>query len=312
MAGRRDVAEEIAAVVAAVRAGRFQVPAGLPQPLVEKLAGRVRQDQPVVDATGVYRGLQERVVAGVNLYHDFPSVVSPWDQALVCYVNTHGNVFVMQTNRVDWPAELRWETANPVDWGRLRWLVEVVIWCGGRTGGGRPMPATGPMHVMQHAVYGDGSPGDLHYQILIPDQFSEELWEMPVLVLNAAFNFLSCSNIEVAEPRRPFPVRQRLRQQRVAVQTIVVRPPGRRTRHANSLGRDLRPIDDLDEPLTSVRGGFRHYGPQYDAGLLFGKLAGKFWTRPHTRGAKTGDEPAAVRDYVLHPGAHQLAGGGDG
>lgn len=300
--GRRDVAEEIAAVVADLRAGRIQLPdERLPAEAVDVFTARVRAPQPVVDVTAIYRSMTERVTTvGANVYEDFPSVVSPWDEALICYVNQHGNVIVLQASRRDWQPEMRWDTDNDVDWDRVRWLTTAVVWVGGRDGTGRAVPTAGPTHLMEHAVYGDGSAADLHWQQLIAGRLKLEVWELPTLVLNATFNFLSCVNVEAAEPRRPFPVRRRLRRHRVAVQTIVVRPPGKRTAAAASTGRDLRPVDDLDAPLTSVRGTFAHYGPQWNAGLLFGKYAGKFWRPPHARGQR-GDAGPDPRDYLLKP-----------
>jgi hypothetical protein len=299
--GRRDVAEEIAVVVADLRAGRVQVPGGgLPAEAVDVFTARVRAPQPVVDVTAIYRSMAERVAAGVNLYEDFPSVVSPWDEALICYVNQHGNVIVLQASRRDWQPRMRWDTDNDVDWDRVRWLISAVVWVGGRGGDGRPVPTAGPTHLMEHAVYDDGSPADLHWQQLIGGRLKLEVWEMPTLVLNAAFNFLSCTNVEVAEPVRAFPVRRRLRRHKVTVQTIVVRPPGKRTAAAAFAGRHPRPVDDLDTPLTSVRGTFAHYGPQWGAGLLFGKYSGKFWRPPYVRGQR-GDDGADTRDYLLKP-----------
>jgi hypothetical protein len=152
----------------------------------------------------------------------------------------------------------------------------------------------GPLRLLQHAVYGDGSPADMHWLSMIRGQDDESVWEMPTAVLNAALNFLACSNVEVAEPKRPFPVRQRLRKARVQVQTIVVRPPGKRRQSSGV----VRAADGLDVPLSSVRGHFARYGVE-GRGLLFGKYSGKFWIPAHARGQ--GDtEP---RDYVLKPGS---------
>jgi hypothetical protein len=104
------------------------------------------------------------------------------------------------------------------------------------------------------------------------------------------------SNVEVAEPARPFPVRQRIRKHRVQVQTIVVRPPGKRRASAGQTA--ARPMDALDEELVSVRGSFARYGVEGRQGLLFGKYAGKFWRPAHARGA---GEPAGPRSYLLKP-----------
>lgn len=53
--------------------------------------------------------------------------------------------------------------------------------------------------------------------------------------------------------------------------------------------------EPIAEVIADIRAGrVRHHG----TGLLFGKLAGKFWRPAHARG--TGE--AEPRDYVLKPG----------
>lgn len=287
-------AEPIAEVIADIRKGRVRRTV---QDKVVNLClhARAVEPQPVVDATAIYQSLLDRAKGpGVHMYEDFPSTVSPWDDALLAYVNEHGNVMVLQVHQEPWDEARRWETQNPVDWDRVRWLVESSVWVGGRDGTGRQVATHGPVRLLQHAVYDDGSPADMHWVALTGRNDEPWMWEMPIVVLNASLNFLACSNVEVAEPTRPFPVRQRLRKARVQVQTIVVRPPGKRRASSGA----PRPVDELDTPLTSVRGSFGHYGPQFNAGLLFGKFAGKFWRPAHARG----QGEAEPRDYVLRPG----------
>jgi hypothetical protein len=286
-------AEPIAAVVADIRAGRVRHQVA--DPVVNAfLLARARQPQPVVDATAIYRSLLDRATGdGINMYDDFPSVASPWDDALVCYINDHGNVLTLQVHSEPWTSDRRWDTANPVDWDRVRWLVETSLWIGGRDGTGKPIRTQGPVHLLQHAVYADGQPADMHWVALL-GRHDEETWQMPLAVLNATLNFLACSNVEVAEPVRPFPVRRRLRRTRVQVQTIVVRPPGKRR-----AGNGARPVDALDTPLTSVRGHFARYGEAYGRGRLFGKHEGKFWVPAFARGSANGGN--GQRDYVLKP-----------
>lgn len=286
-------AEQIAEVIADIRAGR--VKHHVPDPAINSyLLDRARLPQPVVDATAVYKALIDRATGqGVNMYDDFPTVASPWDEALVAYVSVHGNVIVLQTHAEPWADREPWETTNPVDWGRVRWLVEAAIWVGGRDGTGRPLSTQGPAHLLQHAVYDDGSAADLHWVALL-GRHNDQTWQMPLVTLNATLNFLACSNVEIAEPKRPFPVRQRLRKTRVQVQTIVVRPPGKRSRPTG----EVRPVDELDTTLTTVRGSFARYGPAFDRGLLFGKYAGKFWRPAYVRGAGDPEQ----KDYLLKPG----------
>lgn len=291
---KSTVAEEIAKVVATVRAGRA-VPHLAGPALTAQLLGRARLPQPTIDATAIYRATVERARGpGVNLYNDFPTVVPPWPEATIAYVNEHGNVMVLQAHMESWLPELQWETDNPVDWDRVRWLVEASVWVGGHERAGVKAKTYGPVRLLQHAVYDDGRAADMRWVSMIARSYDDpSIWDMPTAVFNATMNFLACSNVEIAEPERPFPVRQRLRKTRVQVQTIVVRPPGKRTR---SSAGDARPFDALDTPLTSVRGSFGHYGPKYERGLLFGRLEGKFWRPAHARGAGDGFEQ---KDYVL-------------
>ena len=287
-------AEPIAEVIADIRAARVRH--HITDAFINTyLSRRARLPQPVVDASAIYTSLMDRATSvGVNLYEDFPSTVSPWEDALIAYVNTHGNVMVLQVHQEPWEESRQWETGNTVDWSRVRWLLETSVWLGGRAGDGKPIETSGPLHLLQYAVYDDGSPADMHWVALLGSD-NQEPWEMPTAVLNASLNFLACSNVEVAEPKRPFPVRQRLRKTRVQVQTIVVRPPGKRRGSAAG----ARPMDQLDVPLSSVRGSFGRYGPQFGTGLLFGKYAGKFWRPAHVRGVGE----AGSKDYVLKPGA---------
>ena len=299
------VAEAIAAVVADVRRGRFaRQNAG--ERLTGALLERFQKTQPVVDTTAIYLALVKRSMGpGINVYDDFPSVIPPWPESIVAYVNGNANVIVMQAHLQEWEPRLQWETINEVEWNRVRWLVEASVWIGGRDGTGAAMPTTGPVRVLQHAVHDDGSPADMRWISLVhrPRIDDARIWEMPVAVFNAAFDFLSCKNVEIAEPARPFPVRQRLRKSRVQVQTIVVRPPGKR--RAGNGGPAVRPLDAYDTPLTSVRGRFNHYGERYGRGKLFGKYEGRFWIPAHARGAGDGFEQ---KDYVLRPGKNDTNG----
>jgi hypothetical protein len=280
-------AEQIAEVVADIRAGRVKHPV-MDAFVNALLLDRARAPQPVVDATAIYRDMVRR--EAVSMYDDFPQVMAPWDEAMITYVNEHGNVIVLQTHSEPWVADRRWDTDNPIEWERVRWLVEAAVWVGGRSQG-RALPTQGPVHLLQTAVYEDGAPADIHWVALL-GRANQDTWEMPLVVLNAALNFLACSNVEVAEPKRPFPVRQRLRKTRVQVQTIVVRPPGKRRASAAA-----RPMDELDTQLTSVRGSFARYGVE-GRGLLFGKFAGKFWRPAHVRGQGEAEQ----REYLLKPG----------
>lgn len=122
---------------------------------------------------------------------------------------------------------------------------------------------------------------------------STEAWDATIATIGAALNFLNASNVDIAEPARPRPIRRRISRTGVQVQTIVVRPPGRRRTKTS----ESRPIDAIETELSPVRGHFAHYGDQYGRGLLFGRYAGKFWVPGHVRGAGDGQQ----KDYVLRP-----------
>jgi len=85
----------------------------------------------------------------------------PWTDAMLCYVNTHGNVIVMQANRRNHdgsaPSQTAWATDNEVDWARVRWIANTAIRVGGRSGDGRPLPTSGPCHLFAHAIHEDGT-----------------------------------------------------------------------------------------------------------------------------------------------------------
>lgn len=291
----RPSAEPIAELVADLRAGRVdhQLDGRRGAAINAEALTRAQEPQPVVDATALYWDLHRRVIGGgegVNLYDDHPSVAPPWPDALVCYINEHGNTVALQVHAEPSSESRRWETDNPLDWGRVRWIVETMIWAGGQGGDGRSLPTTGPLHLLQHAIYPDGQPADIHWTQLLPE-YDRAMWEVPLLVLSSVLTFLNCANVEVAEPQRPRSERRRIARTGVTVQTIVVRPPGKRTRTTGT----VRAADGDDTPLRHVRGHFSHYGEQYGRGLLFGKYAGKFWIPARAAAAV---EP---KTYVLKP-----------
>jgi hypothetical protein len=137
------------------------------------------------------------------------------------------------------------------------------------------------MHAIRHAIHEDGSPADINWIALTGGSAPEEeilaAWEVAMIVFGASMNFLNASNVSVAVPDRPRPTRRRIARTGVEVQTIVVRPPGKR----RDSGAGARPIDSMETILSPVRGHFAHYGEKYGRGLLFGRLEGKFWISGH-------------------------------
>lgn len=295
-------AEAIARVVADLRAGR-QKPLLMLDPVGE--SGRKLQDYadeaaafdgPIVDATAIYDSLIARDDP-VALYEDHPCIAPPWDSAAVCYENEHGNVIAItflaptMDGHRNWSAEqvvadletgrqggtqpALWEPAEPVDWDRVKWVITALAWIGGRSAAG-PVKTGGPVHMWKFAVYENGEPADLHWVQLLP-QFPREFWDNAHLVLLGALNFCNCRNVELVEPQRPRPEARRIARTGMQVHEINVFPTGKSVRSAAGERQG-------GTPLTSVRGHFACYGPEYDRGLLFGRHSGRFWIPQHARG----------------------------
>lgn len=304
-------AEQIAEVIADIRAGRVEHPAAFDEMgflSSLQLLEQAQIPQPVVDCTAIYDGYM-KAGKGVALYDDHPSIVPPWENAFLCYVNQYGNVQALQVLRVDWdgmtPSRENWHTENDVDWTRVRWVAETSIWVGGRTGDGVYLPTSGPCHLLRHAIYEDGSLADINWVALMHKRGvlgeahdigdpNTEVWDTATVMVGAALNFLGASNVDVAEPARPRPQRRRLARTGITVQTIVVRPPGKH--RAKSAA--ARPIGADEALLSPVRGHWARYGVEGREGLLFGKYSGKFWIP--ARVPTAGD--AEPRDYLLKPG----------
>ncbi len=288
-------AEPIARVIADLRAGRARNL--LPDdPTMHAMALEHAKGATVVDATPIYESLVAKDDP-VYLYEDHPCIAPPWPSAAVCYVNGHGNVIVMQAS-ADEVAERKrrelWEPANPVDWSRVRWIVDTFVWIGGRSPvAGGLVPTAGPVHLWRFAVYADGQPADLRWVHLIPD-YPMERWDMAHLTLLGALNFMNCRNVELVEPTRRRAERRRLARTGVKVHTINVFPVGRSTR-----GGGWPASDGAGTPLTSVRGHFALYGSEHGRGLLFGKLSGRFWIPQHARGGQ--EHGQSETDYRLVP-----------
>jgi len=300
-------AEPIAEVVADIRKGRVEHPAHLGN-LDKQLLGRAQRPQPVVDCTAIFKAQQERDT--IALYEDHPAITPPWADSMLAFVDTFGNVIVLQVHRRDHDGSAfstrDWFTENEVDWSDVRWIAETSVWVGGRSGDGKFMPTSGPCHMFRHAIRSDGFPEDINWLSLLDQRGrrterkdagdpNQGVWDASMITLGAALNFLNASNVEIAEPQRPRPERRRLARTGVTVQAIVVRPPGKR-RAAQS---EPRPIEAGETLFSPVRGHWARYGVEGREGLLFGKYAGKFWVPAFARGAGE----AEPRDYVLKPGS---------
>lgn len=179
-----DSSEAIAKVVVDLRRrnvqDRYEVVA--PEGMWQSMTGAV-----VVDATAVYHDLQKRT--GVYIYEDH-RVAPVWPNALIGYLNEHGNAIVMHTIAIDrseydnneWEhqvnlwADMRmspkvahpWESNQDhiIDWERVKWVYNITVFAGGRTdyeGPSIPVPTVGPCHMFRMAVYPDGEIGDIRW-----------------------------------------------------------------------------------------------------------------------------------------------------
>ena len=161
-------AESIAAVVADIRAGRIRTPAefgGEPDHAAKlaEVCTLAAREGPIVDATALYRNMVDRNEA-IAMYEDHPDIAPPFELAVVAHENRHGNVLCVCV-AADGPE--RWDTANTVEWERVRWRISALVVIGGRGARG-PIPTSGPMHMWEIAVYDDGEPADLHWLQLCP------------------------------------------------------------------------------------------------------------------------------------------------
>ncbi len=282
-------AEPIARVIADLRAGRVRHVVS--DPRLNEIALKRAGTATVVDATAIYDALVLK--DEVWVYEDHPSIAPPWESAAVCYVNEHGNVIVMQVTADEVPESKRrklWDTDNSVDWDRVRWVLDTFVYMGGRSTEFGPLPTTGPAHMWRFAVYEDGAPANLSWIKLMPERPLEH-WDTANLTLLGALNFMSCRNVSLVEPVRPRPSRRRLERLGVKVHTINVTPVGKSYRGSGA-------GESAGVPLTSVRGHFAEYGVN-GKGLLFGKLAGRFWVPAYARGSKEFGE--SEKDYRLVP-----------
>jgi hypothetical protein len=130
------------------------------------------------------------------------------------------------------------------------------------------------------AVYDDGTPADINWLHLVPS-IPFHKFNNAMGVLTETLNMLNCVNVTVAYPTRSMPRPQRRRFERIGVRfsEIHVRPTSK------SYKGNGEALADIEMPLHGVRGHYANYGVD-GRGLLFGKLAGRYWIPPHVRGSR--------------------------
>lgn len=221
----------------------------------------------------------------------------PWPNALLVYNNEAGNVWALHIIASDmhgeeWTDEYRkeigWQPQPPadhtIDWDRVRWVMSVQAYCGGRSSTGAWVQTVGPLMIWRIAVYDDGEPADVHWTHVVPTvpmhKFNNSLG-----VLTETLNMCNCTNVHVVEADRPMARPQRRRFERMGVRfsEVHVRPASRSYRGKGTA------LADMEMPIHGVRGHYATYGAD-GRGLLFGKLAGRFWIPPHVRGVAEAGE----------------------
>lgn len=261
---------------------------GVDGPVAWLLQGNLAQ---VVDATPYFNSflVSEREIA---MYEDHTCIAPPWEKFCIAYQNTFGNVIAMVTNVMEGDQIEPWETAEPISWDQVRWVLNTFVFMGGWSEEkGQPIPTSGPFIMYESAVAEDGEPLDLHW-VHVDQRLPVSFWTNAHMTLLGTLNFMNCRNIELVEPRRPRAEARRVSRTGVTVKEINVFPTGKSTRGAK--GERVG-----GQPMTSVRGHFSEYGEQYGKGKLFGKIEGRFWIPQHARGER--DEGDIEQRYVVRP-----------
>lgn len=314
-------AEAIAKVVADLRAKRVVGPElatlpavkaardrGVPVDEVEKAFANMREshgrvietaagvavDSPVVDVTAVFNQImadQKQVM----LYEDH-KVAPPWWDALLAYTNGFGNVYLVQLLAADTDAKpddrepIHWQSENPIDWDRVKWVLDAQLFMGGRTGDGYPIPTVGPIYAWDIAVYEGGDIADIRWTDMWRT-YEPDFYTNAMLVLLKTLNLCNCVNVQICEPDRPRHAARRLARTGVTVSEIHVKPVSKSYR---GKGQPM----SADTPLHQVRGHFAQYG-ENGRGLLFGKYSGRFFIPAHVRGSREHGE--VEQTYMVEP-----------
>jgi len=273
-----STASRIAAVVADIRANRYQrADKRYGWPHTQGPAKEFMKC-PVIDSTELYKGVIQ--LPQYNAYEDYPCIIPPWNEAFIGYENRHGNIICSMGRSIpkeDW--QPGWETDVEVDWKRVEHVFSSLIFIGGTSPMvGGTMPTTGPIVIFKYAIYEDGTPADLHWEML-SERGTEKNWDDTTLVILSTLNFMNCRNVELVEPIRERAERRRIERTGVRVSVMNVYPAGKSSASRGEKG------EPIGVPLSSVRGHFARYGDKYGRGKLFGKYEGRFWIPQYARGS---------------------------
>lgn len=287
---------EIAKLVTDLRLGRVRNTLDPKMPAAGELGTflALTNISPIINATSIYESIMAKE-GPFDAYADHPCIAPPWQSAVVCYINRHGNTHAMVMGVADRRKGDRispWtETDNVIDWDRVRWILNIGVFVGGWSiANNHPIATAGPVIFYAWAVYDDGVPADLHWYHILTNE-PPEIWQTCALTTLAVLNFMNCRNVQMVEPKMERAERRRLERTGVKMNILNVLPAGVSSRSTS------RRDDPLGVPLSTVNGHFAKYGPEFGRGLLFGKYAGRFWIPQHARGSR--DHGVNVNDYNL-------------
>lgn len=261
--------------------------------VIETSAG-IAATSPVVDVTAVFNQIMADNKRA-DLYGDHKAA-PPWWDALLAYTNTFGNVYVIQIIAADaeWRPDhqdpIRWKSENPMDWDRVKWVLDGQLFLGGRNGGGDPVPTTGPIYAWDLAVYADGEIADIRWTDMGTSQ-EVDRHTNAMLVLLKTLDLANCVNVQICEPDRPRHQARRLARTGVAISEIHVKPISKSYKGKGT------PMS-ADVPLHQVRGHFATYG-EGGRGKLFGRLTGRYFIPAHVRGSR--EHGQVEQTYIVEP-----------
>lgn len=294
-------AEAIANVVSDIANGRFDTYFEVNNIVVEH-AQYLAKHSPVVDATAIFH---KHTVgkAKYNFYEDYNPVLLPWYMFTLAWQNSYENVHVLQVLGLEkgesWSDASMWETEHITDWdSQCAYAFDAILWSGGKSRG-RVQKTAGPIQMFQIATDKEGTVLDVHWVDFLgghdpkQSEFLREvgMYDACLLTLFESLRFLTCRNVDIVEPKRERHERRRIERTGIRVYNLTVFPIGKSYRSSGPVDRGA------GVPLTSVRGHFAHYGPEYGKKLLFGKYEGKFWIPQHARGSEEHGE--SHHNYTL-------------